>query len=333
MSRGDDQIGRNRDTHRVVMAAFEDAQILDVVGPLEVFARTTRWLADHRGISPPAYAISIAAPSAGPLRTSGGILIHADRDFAAPVDVDTLLVAGGIGYRRHLDDRPLLDWLNQSAARAERVGSICTGSLLLAAAGLLDRKRATTHWAYGIELSELAPSAEVEADAIYVRDGRIYTSAGVTAGMDLALALVEEDWGRGVALAIAQELVLYLKRPGGQSQFSRMLEAQRLNDRFGMLESWMLDNLASDLTVPVLAERAAMSVRQFARRFRTEMRTTPAQFVEQLRVERAREALSEGRLSLKAIARNTGFRDVQRMRRAFRRHLGVTPAEYLERFG
>lgn len=247
-------------------------------------------------------------------------------------EADTLLVAGGLGYRAAAADQQLIEWLRKSGAGAARLGSICTGSLILAAAGLLDGRRATTHWAYGRELEQSAPSSEVEPDAIFVRDGRVYTSAGVTAGMDLALAMVEEDWGRSVALAVAQELVLYLKRPGGQSQFSRLLEAQRHDDRFGSLEAWVIENLTENLTVPALAERLGMSVRQFSRRFKQEMQTPPARFVEQLRVECARANLTDGKRNLKAIARQCGFGDEQRMRRAFRKHLGVTPVEYQQRF-
>ena len=197
---------------------------------------------------------------------------------------------------------------------------------------MLEGRRATTHWGYTDELKELARTAIIEPDAIFVRDGNVYTSAGVTAGMDLALALVEEDWGRSVALAVAQQLVLFLKRPGGQSQFSRLLEAQGRQDRFGRLEGWILENLEKELTVPLLAEQMAMSVRQFARSFGSEMRTTPARFIEQLRVEQARRSLSDGPSNLKLVARQCGFGDVQRMRRAFRRHLGITPAEYQQRF-
>lgn len=315
------------------MVTFADAQILDVTGPLEVFARTARWLQDNRQVTSPAYSIEIVAEAAGPIVTSSGMRLHADRDYRSVEQVDTLLVAGGIGYRSVVDDPAMLAWLAEAAAASSRVASICTGSMILAAAGLLDGRRITTHWAYVQELQGRAPTAAVEPDAIFVQDGKVYTSAGVTAGMDLALALVEEDWGRSVALAVAQELVLYLKRPGGQSQFSRMLEAQRHRDRFGELEAWILDNLEADLTVPVLAARLAMSVRQFARRFQAEMQMTPARFVERLRVEQARRRLSDGPANFKSIARQCGFGDAQRMRRAFRRHLGVTPVEYQQRFG
>lgn len=315
------------------MLAFDDAQILDISGPLEVFARTARWLAVERGINPPAYSIRILADRTGPVRTSGGIELIAVGRFEEADQSDTLLVSGGIGYRDAIENRRLLRVVQEAVGRGVRIGSICTGSLILAAAGVLDGRRATTHWAYGKELQRLAPLCSVEDDAIYVRCGEIYTSAGVTAGMDLALALVEQDWGRDVALSVAQELVLYLKRPGGQSQFSRMLEAQRLDDPFDGLRTWIQDHLAGDLCVRALAAQAAMSVRQFSRTFRACSNVTPAVYVEQLRVERARQRISEGCGSLKLVARQCGFRDEQGLRRAFRRQLGVSPAEYQQRFG
>lgn len=318
--------------HRVVMLGFDGAQVLDVAGPLEVFARTARWLQDHWGFGAPAYEIELVAHDAGAIETSGGLRLLASRSYLEAGAADTLLIGGGIGYAALLDDAALLDWLRDRATGVSRLGSICTGAMVLGAAGLLDGRRATTHWAYCERLAALAPGCRVDPDAIYVRDGNIFTSAGVTTGMDLALAFVEADWGRSVALAVAQELVLYLKRPGGQSQFSRLLQAQRRDDRFGDLERWMIDNLAGDLSVPVLAAQAGMSVRHFVRRFTEEMRMPPSRFVVQLRVEHARRRISDGARNLKAIARETGFGDEQRLRRAFQRLLGIAPATYRERF-
>lgn len=318
--------------HRVVMLGFDGAQVLDVAGPLEVFARTARWLRDHWGFDSPAYEIELVARNAGAVETSGGLQLLAAKSYAEAGPADTLLVGGGIGYATLLDDQALLDWLRARATEVSRLGSICTGAMLLGAAGLLDGRRATTHWAYCEQLAALAPGCRVEPDAIYVRDGNVFTSAGVTTGMDLALAFIEADWGRSVALAVAQELVLYLKRPGGQSQFSRLLEAQRRDDRFGDIERWMIDNLAADLSVPALAAQAGMSVRHFVRRFAEEMHMPPSRFVVQLRVEQARRRISEGAPNLKAVARETGFGDEQRLRRAFQRVLGISPTTYQERF-
>jgi transcriptional regulator GlxA family with amidase domain len=204
--------------------------------------------------------------------------------------------------------------------------------MLLAAAGLLDGRPATTHWAYLDRLAALAPRTRVDRDALYVRAGNIYTSAGVTAGMDLALALVEQDHGKAVALAVAQELVLFLKRPGGQSQFSRHLEAQKRDDLFGELELWMLENPRADLSVEGLARRVSMSPRHFARQFRARLGASPGAYVRRLRIEQARRRIEEGAARLKQVARDCGFADEQGLRRAFQLQLGITPAEYRARF-
>jgi transcriptional regulator GlxA family with amidase domain len=245
---------------------------------------------------------------------------------------DTLLIGGGIGYEALLKDHDLLQWLRRQAGKVSRIGSICTGAMVLAAAGLLGGKRATTHWAYCDRLAKLAPDARVERDAIYVQSGKLYTSAGVTSGMDMALALVEADWGKASALAVAQELVMYLKRPGGQSQFSRFLSAERRDDVFGNLELWMLEHLDADLSVESLARRADMSARHFARMFTQRIGATPAAYVRRLRVEHARARIESGAARVKQVARECGFADEQKLRRAFRQVLGVTPAEYRSRF-
>lgn len=324
---------RRRLPHRVAMLAFPRAQILDITGPLEVFARTARWLCDHAGLDKAAYEVELVAKSRGPLTTSGGLQLVATRSIRDSGRIDTLLVSGGIGGEDAAKDAALLDWIRERVPRVRRFGSICTGALILARAGLLDKQTVTTHWAYCERLAAAAPRARVDADAIYVRSGRLYTSAGVTAGMDLALALVEEDWGNAVAVAVAQELVMFLKRPGGQSQFSRHLQAQQHDDELGRLELWILENLHADLSVAVLARRANVSVRHFARRFTTRFGATPAAYVARARVEAARRRIEEGATRLKTVARQCGFADEQRMRRAFRRSLGVAPVDYRARFG
>lgn len=321
-----------RRPHRVVMLAFPQAQVLDVTGPLEVFARTARWLAEHRGRRVPAYEIELVAAKAGPLPTSGGLQLVATARYDRARPADTLLVAGGIGWESAAKDRALLQWIAAQARRVQRLGSICNGAMLLAAAGLLDGKAATTHWAYLDRLESLAPDANVDRDALYVRAGNIYTSAGVTAGMDLALALVEQDHGKAVALAVAQELVLFLKRPGGQSQFSRHLQAQRRDDLFGELELWMLEHPGADLSVESLARRMNMSPRHFARLFAARLGTSPGAYVRRLRVEQARRRIEEGASRLKQVARECGFADEQSLRRGFQEVVGITPAEYRARF-
>lgn len=318
---------------RVVMLAFPDAQVLDITGPLEVFARTSRWLTDAGRSAGPAYEIELTAARAGPLRTSGGLELHVARPFAEVDGGDVLLVAGGIGWEQAAGDAGLLEALRAAAGQARRVGSICTGALVLAAAGLLRGRRVTTHWAYCERLAALDPTCEVEPDAIFVQDGKLFTSAGVTTGMDLALELVEQDWGKAVAVAVAQELVIYRKRPGGQAQFSRYLEAERRQDRLGELQLWILDHLDEDLPLERLAQAAGFSPRHFSRRFKAELGTTPGAYVARVRLEEARRRLESGAESLKDVARTCGFADEQNLRRAFRRELGVAPSAYRERFG
>lgn len=314
------------------MLGFPQAQVLDITGPLEVFSRTARWLAEHRGTRTPAYVTEFIAARAGPVAMSNGLQLVASRRYSAVDDADTLLVAGGIGWEQAASDRRLLQWLAAQAGRVQRLGSICNGAMLLAAAGLLEGRAATTHWAYLDRLASLAPKARVDRDALYVRSGNIYTSAGVTAGMDLALALVEQDHGKAVALAVAQELVLFLKRPGGQSQFSRHLQAQRRDDLFGELELWMLEHPGEDLSIAKLARRMNMSARHFARLFAARLGTSPAAYVRRLRVEQARRRIEEGALRLKQVARDCGFGDEQALRRSFQAVVGITPAEYRQRF-
>jgi transcriptional regulator GlxA family with amidase domain len=280
----------------------------------------------------PAYVTELVAARAGPLTMSNGLALVATRRYADTGDADTLLVAGGIGWETAAADPALLRWLAAQAGRVERIGSICNGAMLLAAAGLLEGRAATTHWAYLDRLATLAPRARVDRDALYVRSGNVYTSAGVTAGMDLALALVEQDHGKAVALAVAQELVLFLKRPGGQSQFSRHLAAQKRDDLFGELELWMLEHPAENLSVARLARRMNMSPRHFARLFAARLGSSPGAYVRRLRVEQARRRIEEGATRFKQVARECGFADEQSLRRGFQAVVGITPADYRARF-
>ena len=309
---------------RVVMLVYPGTQILDITGPLEVFGRTARWVRDRglsRGLP---YTVEMVAAEAGPFTTSSGLRLMAERSYREVIQADTLLIAGGIGYAETLADTRVLAWLRSMAGKVRRVGSICTGALILAESGLLQGRRATTHWEYTGELAAYR-GVKVDPDAIYVRDGRFYSSAGVTAGMDMALAMVEEDWGQPVSLAVAQELVLFLKRPGGQSQFSE-------DDKLRELQLWMLDHLEQDLSVPRLAERMAMSERNFARRFVESTGATPAQYVSRIRLEAARRKLEQGRLQVSEVARRCGFGSQESMRRVFVERLGVPPGDYRERF-
>lgn len=315
------------------MLGYEDAQILDITGPLEVFARTSRWLRAKGVVNEPAYEVELVAASAGPVRTSSGLGLIASRSYSQVTHADTLLIAGGIGCYPVMRDTTILDWIRRMAGSVSRLGSICTGSLILASAGLLENKTATTHWDYVDDLAGISPTTHVQKDAIFVRDGSMYTSAGVTAGMDMALAMVEHDWGQPAALAVAQELVMFLKRPGGQSQFSSHLAAQfSEDDKLRELQLWILDHLDHDLSVPCLAARTAMSDRNFSRRFRTDVGMTPARYVARARLESARRKLEENVLRISQVARHCGFGSEESMRRVFIAELGVSPSEYRERF-
>lgn len=316
------------------MLAYPDVQILDVTGPLEVFARAGRWLEEKRGARPAPYAVEIVAKRGGMLRCSSGLRLGVDRTLGAVRGpIDTLLVAGGIGSFAAMGEPAHREFLRRHAPRVRRLGSVCTGVGLLAEAGLLDGRRVTTHWGYAAHLAARFPAITVDAEPIFVRDGKIWTSAGVTAGMDLALALVEDDHGHDVALAVARELVMFLKRPGGQSQFSAQLAVQS-SDREPLreLQAWIAENPHEDLRVPRLARRTGMSPRHFARVFAETVGTTPARFIERVRIETARRRLEESSSGVEAVASACGFGSAEVMRRAFLRSLRVSPADYRRRF-
>ncbi len=313
---------------QVAIVVYPDVQSLDVTGPLEVFAE-----ANALGADPP-YATTVVAPTGGLLRTSSGLGIVADRGITDHhVPIDTLVVAGGRGTAGALGDTVLLDWVREAASRSRRVTSVCSGAFVLAAAGLLDGRRATTHWSVCDVMAALYPAVDVESDRIYVRDGHVWTSAGVTAGMDLALALVEHDHGSAMTLDVARHLVLFTQRSGGQSQFSAQLAARRVeSEPLREVLTHIADHLDADLSVPSLADRAAMSPRTFARAFRAEVGTTPAAFVLVSRVEGARRLLESTGQSTAEIARACGFGTVETMHRAFRRTVHTTPGQYRRHF-
>jgi transcriptional regulator GlxA family with amidase domain len=316
------------------MLAYPDIQILDVMGPLEVFARTSRWLKEHGHRRDDAYTVEILGLTRGAFPASSGLRIHADHRYdQAPPGIDTLLVAGGRGAEKYHTHPGLQRWIRRQSRVVRRLGSICTGAFLLAEAGLLDGRRATTHWASCDELARRYPRVRVEPDTIYVRDGALYTSAGVTAGMDLALAMVEDDLGRDVALGVARALVMFLRRPGGQSQFSAQLAAQLAeHEPLRDLQTWIVEHPRHELSVPALARRVAMSPRNFARAFTREVGTTPAKFVAAVRAETARRLLEETSHGLEAICAESGFGTVEAMRRVFLRTVGVAPGQYRQRF-
>ncbi len=322
-------------TKRISMITYDDAQILDITGPLEVFSMATRFIADGKKQDCRAYEIEILAEEPGPVTMSSGIRIVADRSWASGLTgTDTLLVSGGTGAYAASRNKALLQVLRKQGTLARRIASICTGSFILAEAGLLDGMRAVTHWMACERFAREYPAVRVEPDKIFVRDGRIYSSAGVTAGIDLALALVEEDYGRKISLKVAKVLVVFMKRQGGQSQFSSYLCAQE--DSEGTLRGlpeWIADNPCRDLSVERLAERAGMSVRNFCRVFTRQTGMPPARFVERVRIDCARSYLENDALTLEKVAEKSGFGTAERMRRTFMRHIGVLPGAYRKRFG
>lgn len=327
---------------RIAALLYPDAQILDLTGPIEVFATASRRIAAARPAAArpataPAYEVELLAAGREPVAASSGVALlparTLDEAAAGSGAIDTLILPGGRGSRVAMADPHLIDWIRHMAPRVKRLASVCTGAFLLAETGLLDHRRAATHWASCDAFAGRYPAVRVEPDALFVRDGSFYTSAGITAGMDLALALVEEDFGRALALDVARWMVMFLKRPGGQSQFSSHLAAQESGEgAIGRVQGFIMDHLSGDLDVSALAAVAAMSPRHFARRFRRETGTTPAAFVERARVEAARRQLSETPSPLGRVAAACGFGDVERLRRAFQRCLGVNPHEYRARF-
>ena len=311
---------------RIVLVGFDGAEGLDLFGPAEVFSDAGKRL------GAPAYEIVLASERGGAIAlTSGASVLTRALAAIRPRPGDTVLVAGGAD--RALDvaasSEFLLRWLARAARIVRRIGSICDGAFIVARAGILDGKRAATHWASCDRLARAHPRIAVDREAIFVRDGGIWTSAGVTTGIDMALAMVEQDYGRRIADSVAADLVVYARRPGFQSQFSEMLVAQSAaSDPLGPLLTWLRANLRAPLDVPALARRSGMSVRSLHRRCVDELQMTPAKLVEKLRVEQARALLSTTELGTKTIAARCGFRTAPRMAIAFRRALGVGPRVY-----
>ncbi len=325
----------------VVVLAFEQAQLLDVAGPVQTFASANE-IANKiaKGAHGAPYRVVVVSRRGGPVTTTSGLPL-VTRPLARTLGkarIDTLIIPGGGGVQNAVKEAATVDWVRRQAASVRRIASVCTGAFLLAEAGVLAGRRATTHWQFCARLAQQYPDIQVDADPIYVRDGRIWTSAGITAGIDLSLALVQEDLGRKVAMAVARHLVVFLNRPGGQSQFSAPLEAQaaaadgNAPNHFAPLHDWIAENVGGDLRVERLAEQAGMSPRSFARIYAAKMGVTPARMVERIRVEAVRRSLEESDLPIKRIAALCGFGQEERLRRAFARQVGTTPAEYRQRF-
>jgi transcriptional regulator GlxA family with amidase domain len=312
----------------IVVLVYPDVMAMDVCGPLEAFAMAN-FLANSS-----LYRLSTAAVTTDPVSTSLGFCIVPNctlADLEGPID--TLLVAGGYGHVVALRDRALTDWLREAAPRARRHGSICTGAFVLAASGLLDGKSATTHWALAPAFTRDFPSTTIEVDSIFVRDGQTYTSAGISAGIDLALAMIEEDHGRTFALRVARSLVVFLKRPGGQSQFSTHLQAQfSAIPAIRKAQEWALAHLSEDLSAKALAAHVGMSERNFRRLFVDELRETPREYVERIRLDEARRQIEDTNYPAQTVAKRCGFGTVYSLRRAFVRQFGVTPQWYRAHF-
>ncbi|MCX7096421.1 MAG: GlxA family transcriptional regulator [Methylococcales bacterium] len=321
-------------TRLVGIVAYPGVEIIDVTGPMEVFAFANIMLQKLEMSKEPVYAIELLAAQPGPLTTAPcGLQIIANRAYGEVLDdLDTLIIAGTPNIDCLLCDPALKTWVQLMAPQVRRLASVCTGAFLLADCGLLDGLKATSHWHYCDRLASDYPAITVEADRIFVRDGHISTSGGITSGIDLSLSLVEEDWGSEVALGIARFLVMFLRRPGGQSQFSAYLTSEASRPELRDLQAWIMVHLTDDLRVETMAEHLCMSPRNFARFFLTETGMTPAKFVELARIDAARHYLGSTKLSIEAVAERSGFADPERMRRAFVRQLGVNPQNYRNRF-
>jgi transcriptional regulator GlxA family with amidase domain len=305
-------------SHTIVFALFPDFQLLDATGPIAAFEIAARF-------APGTYRQRLAAIAPGRIASSAGIALDAEK-LGRLAGVDTLIVVGGDGTRQAYRDRRLMGFLRRAAPRVRRMASVCSGAMLLAEAGLLDGKRATTHWSRARQMQRLYPKVQVQPDSIWVRDGKFWTSAGITAGIDLALAMISEDLGPDLARDVARQLVVYAQRPGGQTQHSQLLERGAPDGRFAALNAWMRERLEQDLCVDALAAHMKMSPRSFARAYVADTAVTPAKAVERLRVEAARALIESGVDSMLEVANRTGFGDIERLRRAFVRLFGAPPS-------
>lgn len=326
----EDQAMTEHHARTIGFLAFDGLQALDLFGPQEVFAEVNQ-------LKPPpheAYRTVLISADGRPVATQSGVRIEVDCSLLDAPPVHTLLIPGGAGARPHLIGQPVIDWIAAQAPRVSRLGSVCTGLLILARTGLLDGMQVTTHWRNMDEAREHFPHLDFVDDAIFTRSGKLFTAAGITSGIDMALSLVEEDHGADVAAQVARELVVFLRRPGGQRQFSSLLHGQSVADnRFSDLLVWIADNLCEDLSSPALADRVGMSERHFRRVFESIHRETPASAVERIRVETAKQWLISRKMSVGQVASVVGYRSADAFSRAFHRLAGVRPVEFQQRFG
>jgi transcriptional regulator GlxA family with amidase domain len=325
--------GRSRAMTRrhIVIVGYDGITSLDLSGPLEAFSSAS--IEDSQGKRQVCYKVTIAALGAKTFCSESGLRMTAACSLNSLRHLDTLLIPGGSGMRKPGASRKLARWISRHEHRIRRIVSVCTGVYGVAPTGLLNGRKVTTHWKHAADLAERYPELKIDGNLLYVRDGKFYTSAGITAGMDLSLALIEEDFGAQVALSVARELVMYMKRPGGQEQYSEPLKFQVAStSRFADLAAWMVGHLDTDLSVETLAERINLCPRQFTRRFKDEFKSTPAAFVQRLRLDEARVRLAASDRTVENIADSVGFRDPDSFRRAFVQQFGLAPTEYRSRF-
>jgi len=316
---------------QVGILGFEGVMGLDLVGPADAFASAQ--LEADGGDLAPCYEVTVIGPTSQTFASENGVIFKPHTTFAKAPVLDTLIIPGGRGLRVPDTQRRVAAWVAERADSTRRIATVCTGAFGLAATGLLEGRNVTTHWRQAAELSTKFPNLNVDGNSLYIKDGKFYTCAGVTAGIDLSLALIQEDFGPRVALSVARELVVYLKRPGGQEQFSEPLQYQTTSrDRFADLAAWIQGHLREDLSAEVLASRANLSPRHFARRFKSAFGTTPAVFVEDVRLREARERLTLEDQTVQSVAQSVGFKSDDAFRRAFERRYGIAPTSYRRRF-
>ena len=316
---------------RIGLIGYEQANALDLAGPAEAFASAVR--DDGKGKPERCYEVVIIGLTRRAFTTESGLIFQPATTLDSAPKLDTLIIPGGCGLRALKINRKVAAWVKERAKTTRRVASVCTGIYGLAATGLLDGRRVTTHWRFAADVARRFPALKMNPNALFVKEGQFYTSAGVTAGIDLALAMIEEDFGSKVALAAAREMVVYLKRAGGQEQYSEPLQFQtQASDRFAELVAWMTNNPTAAMSVEILARRASLSPRQFFRRFKEHFGSSPAMFVETLRLNEARRRLSAGELSIDTVAESVGFKGRDSFRRAFTRRFRVTPSKFRRNF-
>jgi transcriptional regulator GlxA family with amidase domain len=316
---------------RVGLIGYDEVQALDLIGPSDAFSIATT--TDEKGKTQPCYEVVLLGLSNKSFRAESGVLFQPQTLLRNAPPLDTLIIPGGKGARIGTSSERIANWISQRAPRIRRIASVCTGIYALAPTGLLDGRKVTTHWRFANDVARRFPKLNVDHDALFLKDGPFYTAGGITASVDLALALIEEDFGPRVALAVARELVVFLKRSGGQKQYSEPLEFQiNSTDRFADLASWMVEHLRSDLSLEALAERVCLSSRHFVRRFKIAFGGTPAAFVENLRLDEARRRLTERTQTIENVAASVGFNSDDAFRRSFQRRFGVKPSSYRNRF-